>query len=122
MRRTPTLAAVTLALFVVGCGEEKAALPKAFLSLLNETADALATIKDVDSAKAASPKLKELADRKKKLDEQAQAMKVSKSEMQSLDAEYAPKMKEAGQRLTTEIMRIATTSPEAAEIVADIMK
>lgn len=107
---------------MAGCGgKDQDALPKALLALLDDTTATLKEITDVPSAKAAEPKLKALADRKAKLDEQAKATKMSQAELEASDQKYAQPMKEAAERMTSEILRIATTSPEAAQIVAAAM-
>ena len=113
--------AVVLCAFA-GCGgADQDTMPKAFIQLLDDTTATLKEINDVPTARAAEPKLKELADRKAKLDEQAKATKMSKADMDESDKKYVQPMQEAGDRLTAEITRIATNSPEAAEIVATAM-
>jgi len=87
-----------LPVFVSGCSVADAnTLPKVFLALLQDTTAVLKEIKDVPTAKAADAKLKVLADLKPKLDEKA------------------------AQKMTEEIMRIALTSAETAEINARAM-
>lgn len=114
--------ALALSVLVVGCsGEDIDTMPKAFLQLLEDTTATLKEIKDVPTAHAAEPKLKALADRKAKLDEQAKATKMSKDAMTKSDEKYAGPMKEAAQKMQAEIMRIASTDPEAAEVVASAM-
>jgi len=111
-----------LAVVVSGCsGADTDTLPKAFLKLLEDTTVVLKEIKDVPTAKGAEAKLKDLADRKAKLDEQAKTTKMSNEDLKASDDKYAEPMKEAAQKMTQEIMRIASTSPEAAEIVAGAM-
>jgi hypothetical protein len=106
---------------VAGCGKDVDTLPKALLQLLEDTTATLKGITDVPTARAAEPKLKELAARKAKLDEEAKALKMTKAELEASDKTYAEPMKVAAEKMSAEIMRIATTSPEAAQIVATAM-
>lgn len=118
----PVFVSALLSLLAAGCGgEDIDTMPKAFLQLLDDTTAALKDIKDPETARAAEPKLKELAARKSKLDEQAKATKMSKENMEKSDARYAEPMKYAAEKMRAEIMRIAAASPEAAEIVATAM-
>ena len=120
--RLITAAIVTGVTLLAGCGNaDTDTMPKAFLTLLDDMTATLKEIKDVPTANAAEPKLKALADRKAKLDEQAKATKMSSDDLKKSDEKYAGPMKEAGEKMSAEIMRIATTSPEAAEIVAKTM-
>lgn len=114
-----SLVVVVASLFTLaGCGGDTDTLPKAFLSLLDETTAVLKEVKDVETAKAAEPKLKALGERKRKLDEEAKNTKLSQSDLKAADDKYAQPMQEAAERMAAEIMRIASESPEAAQIVA----
>lgn len=124
MSTRPIVAVVisaVLALMAAGCGGDQDTLPKSFIQLLDDITATLKEIKDVPTARAAEPKLKELAQRKASLDEQAKATMMSAQELKESDSKYAKPMEEAGARMTTEIMRIAAASPEAAEIIAEAM-
>jgi hypothetical protein len=122
IRPIATVACGLLSLLVAGCGgEDHDALPKAYLTLLEDTTAALKEIKDVPTAHAVEPKLKDFATRKAKLDEQAKATKLSADEMKKSDEKYVGLMREAAEKMSAEIIRIGTTSPEAAEIVAGAM-
>jgi len=108
-----------LAFVAAGCGgADTDAMPKAFLALLDDTTKVLKEIKDVPTAKAAEAKLKVLAERKAKLDEQAKTTMMSNAELKASDAIYAEPMKYAGVKMVEEMTRIASVSPEAAEITA----
>jgi hypothetical protein len=120
--KSAVLASAVLLSGFAGCGgADTDTLPKAMLQLLDDTTAVLKEIKDVETAKAAEPKLKDLAARKAKLDEQAKATKMSKSELDESDEKYAQPIQEAAGRMTAEVMRIANASPEAAQIVATAM-
>ena len=118
--RVPTiLVAALLSLFAAGCGgDDIDTMPKAFLALINDTTAALKEITDEQTALAAAPKLRVLAERKVKLDEQAKTTKISKDAMAKSDEKYAQPMKEAGEKMMAEMVRIATANPKAAEITA----
>ena len=108
-----------LAFVAAGCsGADTDAMPKAFLALLDDTTKVLKEITDVPTAKAAEAKLKALAERKTKLDEQAKTTMMSKAEMKASDEIYAEPMKYAAVKMVEEMTRIASASPEAAEITA----
>jgi len=110
-------------MLTVGCGGgDSKDLGKSFLQLLDDTTAVLKEIKDEPTARAAEPKLKALSDRKKGLDIEAKATKLSKSEMDASDKKYAGPMEEAANRLRAEMTRIMETSPEAAAIVANVME
>lgn len=121
-RSVTVVACGLLSLLVAGCGgEDIDTMPKAFVQLLEDTTVVLKEIKDVPTAKAAEPKLKDLAARKAKLDEQAKATKLSAEGMKKSDEKYVALIKEAGEKMGAEIARIGMASPEAAEIVAGAM-
>lgn len=112
----------SLAFVAPGCsGADIDTMPKAFLALLDDTTTVLKEIKDVPTAKAAEAKLKALADRKAKLDEQAKTTKMSAQELKASDEIYAEPIKYAAMKMGEEITRIASASPEAAEIIAAAM-
>ena len=111
-----------LSLLVAGCGgDDIDTMPKAFIQLFDDSTATLKTITDVPTARAAEPKLKELAARKAKLDDQAKTTTLSKDGMAKSDAKYVEPIQQAGEKMGAEIGRIATASPEAAEIVAAAM-
>jgi hypothetical protein len=76
----------------------------------------LATIKDEASAKAAIPKLEELAKKRGEIEKRAQGLKekISKQDEEALKKKYELQLKEVNQKLLKETFRVAVI-PGAAE-------
>jgi hypothetical protein len=108
-----------LALLVVACSSSSNSpdgIMKEMLGMMNDMTSTLSTIKDEASAKAAIPKLQELAQKGEDLKKRAEALKtkVSKEEEEALKKKYEPQIKEATEKLMKETFRVATV-PGAAE-------
>jgi hypothetical protein len=108
-----------LALLVVACSKganTPDGIMQDMLGMMNDMTATLATIKDEASAKAAVPKLEELAKKGEELKKRADELKtkVSKDEEEALKKKYEPQIKEATEKLMKETFRVATV-PGAAE-------
>jgi hypothetical protein len=104
MKRTIRLGlCIALACSLAGCSGNYAkheALYTDMLKALNDLADALESVKDRESAKAAAPKINEVCDRMSELGKRAEATpKVTKSEDDKLKEKFEPQFKKANERL-----------------------
>jgi len=108
-----------LALLVVACSKGSNSpdgVMQDMLAMMNDMTATLATIKDEASAKAAIPKLEDLAKKGEELKKRAEELKtkVSKEDEEALKKKYEPQIKEATEKLMKETFRVATV-PGAAE-------
>jgi hypothetical protein len=110
-----------LALLVVACSKgsnSPEGMMQETLGLMNDMTSTLASIKDEASAKAAIPKLQELANKGEDIKKRAEAMKTSnkltKEDEEALKKKYEPQLKEATEKLMKETFRVATV-PGAAD-------
>ena len=112
----------SLALLFVACskggGNSPDGIMQDTLGLMNDMTATLATIKDEASAKAAIPKLQDLANKGEEIKKRAEAMKtankLSKDDEEALKKKYEPQLKEATEKLMKETFRVATV-PGAAD-------
>jgi hypothetical protein len=103
MRRSLTLGVgLVLLLAAVGCDDhydKHEAVTKGMLATLNDLADALESVKDKASAKAAAAKINTICDRLEDLGHQADALpKLTKSEEEKLEQKYTPEVRKARAR------------------------
>ena len=108
-----------LALLVVACSKgsnSPEGMMNDTLGLMNDMTATLATIKDEASAKAAIPKLQDLAAKGEDIKKRAEALKTSmtKDQEEALKKKYEPQLKEATEKLMKETFRVATV-PGAAD-------
>jgi hypothetical protein len=119
MKKT-LLAPVLAALLLVGCASDDAeSLVKQTISALEETGQALSTVKDEASAQAAVPRLKALAERRRKIEEKMAAVKTPPpAEQAELQKKYAQPLSAATTRLMQEAMRVSNVPGGRAAIDA----
>jgi hypothetical protein len=98
------------ALLATGCASDDAdAMVKQSIEALDETAEAMATVKDEPSARAAVPRLQALAKRRRAIEEKTAAVKTpSPAEQAELQKKYAVRLTGATTRLMTEALRVST--------------
>ena len=116
-----TLASAALAaLLVAGCASDDAeSMVKQTIAALDETAQVMATVKDEESAKAAVPRLKALAERRRKIEEKMTAVKTPPpAEQAELQKKYAQPLSAATTRLMQEAMRVSNVPGGRAAIDA----
>jgi hypothetical protein len=114
------LACLLMALFALpGCGKESAEqLSEEMMTMSEELVAVLKTVKDVDSAKAAEPRLAALAAKKKAFDTKAKDLKYSQAELDAAAKKYDERLKQFAQNVMAENMRIAQEAPDAMPIIA----
>ncbi len=121
-RRLLAAGLVVLLGVLAGCGKgkEKESQVQEWVKTLNETADVLATVKDEPSAKSAAPKLKQLFEKEKELQNSVNSgEKLSKAEADSL-AQMRPQVEAARQRRESELKRVSAM-PGVREILKDAL-
>ncbi len=105
-----TLASAALAaILLAGCASDDAeSMVKQTIAALDETAQVMATVKDEETAKAAVPRLKALAERRRKIEEKVATVKTPPpAEQAELQKKYAARLTEATTRLVQEAMRVS---------------
>jgi len=115
---------LVLVAFAGGCGgkSEREQLKEQEIATMNEAVDVLETIKDEESAKAAAPKLMEIAGRVKDLKKQQNALgKPSKDEQEKLNKKFDNDRKAAHDRLVHEMVRIQRI-PGAPDALKDVIE
>ncbi len=110
MKKTFALPFLLTAVLVAGCASDDAdSMVKQTIAAMDETAQVMSTVKDEASAKAAAPKLKELAERRRKIEEKTATVKTPPpAEQAELQKKYAARLTEATTRLMQEAMRVST--------------
>ena len=96
----------TLILAFAGCSRSPENLIARQISILDETADALATIEDEESAKAAAPTLSKLQQRLRDLIPEVKALELSTEERDALEDEHREEMKAALAKYQTQLARV----------------
>jgi hypothetical protein len=98
------------ALLATGCASDDAdAMVKQSIEALDETAEAMATVKDEPSARAAVPRLQALAKRRRAIEEKTATVKTPPpAEQAELQKKYADRLTGATTRLMTEALRVST--------------
>jgi hypothetical protein len=102
--------AILSALLATGCASDDAdSMVKQSIEALDETAQAMATVKDEASARAAVPRLQALAKRRRAIEEKTAAVKTpSPAGQAELQKKYAVRLTGATTRLMTEALRVST--------------
>ena len=100
---------VLVALLLAGCTPDDAeSLVKQTVAVMDDTAQAMATIKDEPSAKAAVPRLQALARRRKLIEEKITTVKTpSQAEQVELQKRYAARLAEVTAQLMQEAVRVS---------------
>jgi hypothetical protein len=103
-RLTGSIFCLTICLVISGCGQSayqaNADFAEESIAVMDLYSDALESVKDKETAKAAAVKIKEANGRMEKLLETKDDIpKVGKSDKEKLDKEYMPKMKAAIARM-----------------------
>jgi len=101
---------ILCALLATGCASDDAdSMVRQSIEALDETAQAMAAVKDEPSARAAVPRLQALAQRRKKIEEKTATLKTPPpAEQAELQKKYAVRLTEATTRLMTEALRVST--------------
>lgn len=122
MRRTFSAGVCLLLVFsVAGCsGSSKhEAVIKGMVDQLNALADAMESVKDKASAKAAAVKINKVCDRLKELGNEAQGLpKLSKDEDEKLMKKYMPELQKANERLTKVALQAGLASGGEPDFLA----
>lgn len=103
-RRLLLFVPVTLCLLVSGCGSSAVKQNEEFademIQCMNEYADALESVKDKDTAKAAAVKMNATTEKfKQLLAKKDKLPKVTKKQKEEFDKKYLPKIQEAADRM-----------------------
>jgi hypothetical protein len=119
MKKTLALP-VLVALLAVGCASDDAeSLVKQTITAMDETTQAMATVKDEASAQAAVPRLRALAERRKKIEEKMATVKTPPpAEQAELQKKYAARLAEVTTSLMQEAMRVSTVPGGKAALEA----
>jgi hypothetical protein len=98
-----------VALLVAGCTPDDAeSLVKQTVAVMDETTQALATVKDEASARAAVPRLEALVRRRKLIEEKITTVKTPpQAEQVELQKKYAARLAEVTAQLMQEAMRVS---------------
>jgi hypothetical protein len=101
---------VLVALLSTGCASDDAeSLIKQSIAALDETAQALTTVKDEASAQAAAPRLRALAERRKKIEERMVAVKTPPpAEQAELQKKYSARLTEVTTQLMQQAVRVGS--------------
>jgi methyl-accepting chemotaxis protein len=112
--------ACAVSLLIAGCGGGPAEQMNAMTRTIREMTDTLKTITDEQSAKAAAPKLDELA---KKLPAQQKSFKEARGKLDPEEAKrVAREFLEAMGALGQEMQRVNTDVPQAREVVKKVQE
>lgn len=111
---------VLVALLMAGCAPDDAeSLVKQTVTVMDETARAMATIKDEGSARAAVPRLQALARRRKLIEEKITTVKTpSPADQVELQKKYAARLSEVTAQLMQEAVRVSAVPGGAAALDA----
>ena len=111
---------VLVALLLAGCAPDDAdSLVKQTVAVLDETARAMATVKDEASAKAAVPRLQALARRRKLIEEKITTVKTpAPADQVELQKKYAARLAEVTAQLMQEAMRVSAVPGGTAALDA----
>jgi len=90
-----------------GCGDSHEAAADDTVDLMEELADILESIKDEDSAKAASAELEDWAEDMQKISDRVKELEdLSADDEKALKEKYKEKMDEVGARIQKEMQRL----------------
>jgi uncharacterized membrane-anchored protein YjiN (DUF445 family) len=105
---------VILACSLSGCSDNYAkheAIGNEMVKALNDLADALESVKDKASAKAAATKINEICDRIAEIGKRASALpKVTQSDDNKLKAKFEPELKKVSDRLAQVALKAGAAS------------
>jgi hypothetical protein len=99
----PILAA---ALFVCGCGRTPEALITQQIAILDQAGEALATINDEESAKAAAPQLANLRRQLDRLIPRVKALKITPKQQEDLEERHREKLHAALEKYESQLARV----------------
>jgi hypothetical protein len=118
MRKTAILAILPiLTCALAGCGASHDDLIKEQTQVMKEAADVLVSVTNADTARAAEPRLRKLAGKVAKLNQQAKALPMlDETDLVRLQSDNAAASGEALEQFNREARRIAQI-PECAEFV-----
>ena len=122
MKRLLTCAvAMALMVLVSGCKRDQESVVKDSISKFKEMTSVLKGVKDEASAKAASPKLKSIAEDLDKLKKEGEKMgKPSKEQEEAMKKKYEKEMEPIMKDFMTEMMRVSM-DPKLAPHLKDAM-
>ena len=106
MRYLPSWFVAAALLICAGCNRSPETLIARQISILDETADALATIEDEESARAAAPTLSKLQQRLRDLIPEVKALELSTEEREALEEDHREEMKAALAKYQTQLARV----------------
>jgi hypothetical protein len=111
---------VLVALLATGCASDDAdSLVKQTIAAMDETTQVMATIKDEPSAQAAVPRLRSIAERRRKIEEKMATVKTPPpAEQAELQKKYAARLAEVTTSLMQEAMRVSTVPGGKAALEA----
>lgn len=123
MRFTATLLCAASLLTIVGCGkssyQKNAEYAEEMIAVMNDYAEALESVKDTESAKAAASKIDAATTRMEELLAKKDSIpKVTQSDKDRLDKEYNPKLRAASERMK----KAAETAGSKAGLEPTFMK
>ncbi len=109
-----------LVLCLPGCKSKQESLADEMVSVMQDIADALKTVKDKESAEAAATQIKELAKRGSEIGKEYKDLEkaMSKEERKKMDETYEPKVEKIGKQIEAEMKRIATEVKDPAALMA----
>lgn len=112
--------AVLLLLLLTSCssGNSPEAVKKEAVSVMGEMGETLSSIKDGETARAAKPALRKLAERMKALKTKWDALPEAKA---GEKAAYEKEIQEASAKMSGSMMRLMLV-PEAQEVLQDVFK
>lgn len=121
MTRAFTLASVMLlAACLSGCGDTHESLAQEQVSAMKDMVATLEGVKDVDSARAAKPRLKALSERMNKINEKMSKLKMpTEAQRKAMEAKHGQEMEQLMQKFVGAAMRIQFNPQIQAEL-ADI--
>ena len=120
LRAATAMLTVLLLLTAVGCGDTHDKVMNDMATSMEDLGDALADVKDVDSAKANSDRISKIAadmqdisDRANKLD------KPSEEKVKELKEKYGDRFDKASEKLFKEMIRVAFLGEEVQNVLDD---
>jgi len=118
MKRTLALvAAILLFAHVGGCGDSHESLAAEQVSTMNDFVATMDTVKDVDSAKAAKPKLKSLMEKMTDVQKRMEKLPApTEAQVKAMDAKYGKQMEEAARKMQASMFKVVSDPRIAAEL------
>ncbi len=122
MLKKALMAATVLGLVAClpGCKSKQESLADEMVSVMQDIADALKTVKDKESAETAATRIKELAKRGSEIGKEYKDLEktLSKEERKQMDDTYEPKVEAVGKQIEAEMTRIAKEVKDPAALMA----